>query len=83
MTAFIELTTALLITGGWFALAFGLAVLIGKSIAYGQRDFNYDHSHRERVGLPEPCSITSLVEERERRVNRAALAQRKRWGDAA
>lgn len=81
MTAFIDLTTALLIFLAYGAFAFGLAVLLGKCIAYGQRDFE-DHG-RERVGLSEPTSISAYVDEREARVSRAKFRHSTRHGNAA
>jgi hypothetical protein len=63
----------------WAGLIWVIFPSIGRFIGrlIHRRDRAFVDQGRERVGI---TSITSIVEERERRANRALLAQRERWG---
>lgn len=75
-TLAIDLATIGLIFMAWFALAFGLAVVLGRFIAQGNRE-----EEAERLEVDGP--FADLTAEREKRANRALLAQRERWGRSA
>lgn len=80
MTLAITFAGWLLIFSGYFAFAFGLAVLLGKAIAYGQRPIKFEDHGRERLGMD--ASISDFAAEREARVQRARWAAQRRGKSA-
>ena len=67
----------LLIFGGWFALAFGLAVLVGKFIAHGERQ----EQRASRLELD--GSWDDFLADCEARANRARWRHATRHGRGA
>lgn len=79
-TTAISLTGYFLVFLGYGAFAFGLAVLIGKCIAYGDHSPSFEDQGRERIGL---SPVAELAAEREARANRARFRHLTRYGRSA